>query len=71
MTVLALTIGRYGSNNYNDTITTLMQGREKKKTIFRLTPTTIQHNVDAGMRDSRLIPTTATTTHGKIGAGGP
>jgi hypothetical protein len=47
-----------------------MQRREKK-TIFRLTPTTIQHNVDAGMRDSRLIPTTATTTHGKIGAGGP
>ena len=63
-------IGRYGGNNDNDTITTLMQRREKK-TIFRLTPTTIQHNVDAGMRDSRLIPTTATTTHGKIGAGGP
>jgi hypothetical protein len=31
MTVLALTIGRYGGNNYDDTITTLMQGREKKK----------------------------------------
>jgi hypothetical protein len=43
----------------------------RKKTIFRLTPTTIQHNVDAGMRDSRLTPTTATTTHGEIGAGGP
>jgi hypothetical protein len=43
----------------------------KKTTIFRLTPTTTQHNEDAGMRDSRLIPTTATTTHGKIGAGGP
>jgi hypothetical protein len=36
MTVLALTIGRYGGNNYNDTITTLMQGREKKKRFFDL-----------------------------------
>jgi hypothetical protein len=36
MTVLAWTIGRYGGNNDNDTITTLMQGREKKQRFFDL-----------------------------------
>jgi hypothetical protein len=53
MTVLAWTIGRYGGNNDNDTITTLMQRCEKKR-IFRLTLTTTQHNEDAGMRDHHL-----------------
>jgi hypothetical protein len=53
VTVLAWTIGRYGGNNDNDAITTLMQSCEKK-TFFRLIPTTTQHNEEAGMRDHDL-----------------
>jgi hypothetical protein len=37
MTVLAWTIGRYGGNNDNDTITTLMQGCEKKNVFSTYT----------------------------------